>query len=98
ILGTTGALKGGMPLYKYIANRALTFVENILLGVKLSEFHTGYRAFSAPVLESLPLGECSDDFVFDNQILAQAVAFGYQIGASSWPQENVPQHKPAQLH
>jgi glycosyltransferase involved in cell wall biosynthesis len=91
ILGTTGALKGGMPLYKYIANRALTFVENILLGVKLSEFHTGYRAFSAGVLRTLPLGECSDDFVFDNQILAQAVAFGYQIGEVSCPTKYFPE-------
>jgi glycosyltransferase involved in cell wall biosynthesis len=84
ILGT-GALKGGMPLYKYVANRFLTFVENLLLGVKLSEFHTGYRAFSRTVLETLPLGECSDDFVFDNEILAQAIAFGYRIGEISCP-------------
>jgi glycosyltransferase involved in cell wall biosynthesis len=79
ILGK-GALAGGMPLYKYVANRVLTAVENVLLGVKLSEFHTGYRAFSRKVLETLPLEENSDDFVFDNQILAQAVAFGYRIG------------------
>jgi glycosyltransferase involved in cell wall biosynthesis len=84
ILGT-GALKGGMPLYKYVSNRVLTCVENLLLGVKLSEFHTGYRAFSRAILEILPLGECSDDFVFDNQILAQAVAFGHRIGEISCP-------------
>ncbi|HEY8165704.1 MAG TPA: glycosyltransferase family 2 protein [Gemmatimonadaceae bacterium] len=84
ILGT-GALKGGMPLYKYISNRGLTFVENLMLGAKLSEYHTGYRAFSRRVLETLPLLEASDDFVFDNQILAQAVAFGFRIGEISCP-------------
>jgi hypothetical protein len=84
ILGT-GALKGGMPRYKYIANRLLTAIENILLGVKLSEYHTGYRAFSRQVLETLPLDENSDDFVFDNQVLAQVVAFGYSIGEISCP-------------
>jgi glycosyltransferase involved in cell wall biosynthesis len=91
ILGTTGALAGGMPLYKYISNRFLTFVENILLGVKLSEFHTGYRAFSREALEALPLGECSDDFVFDNEILAQAVAFGFRIGEISCPTKYFPE-------
>jgi glycosyltransferase involved in cell wall biosynthesis len=90
ILGT-GALKGGMPLYKYLANRFLTLVENLLLGVKLSEFHTGYRAFSREILEALPLGECSDDFVFDNEILAQAVAFGYRIGEISCPTKYFPE-------
>jgi len=84
ILGT-GALKGGMPLYKYIFNRMLTAIENMLLGIKLSEYHTGYRAFSRKVLESLPLAEGSDDFVFDNQMLAQAVAFGFGIGEISCP-------------
>jgi glycosyltransferase involved in cell wall biosynthesis len=84
ILGT-GALKGGMPLYKYIANRFLTAIENILLGIKLSEYHTGYRAFTRTVLEKLPLEECSDDFVFDNQMIAQAVAFGFNIGEISCP-------------
>lgn len=84
ILGT-GALKGGMPRYKYVANRFLTAVENILLGVKLSEYHTGYRAFSREVLEKLPLEEGSDDFVFDNQMLAQVVAFGFRIGEISCP-------------
>src|SRR5512146_135683 len=80
ILGI-GALRGGMPVYKYIANRALTFVENILLGHKLSEYHTGYRAFSREVLEKLPLDRNSDDFVFDNQMLAQIVWFGFRVGA-----------------
>ena len=84
ILGT-GALKGGMPLYKYIANRGLTFVENILLGHKLSEYHTGYRAFSREVLEKLPLEANSDDFVFDNQMLAQAIYFNYRIGELTCP-------------
>jgi glycosyltransferase involved in cell wall biosynthesis len=84
ILGT-GAIKGGMPRYKYVANRFLTAVENILLGAKLSEFHTGYRAFSRRVLETLPLEENSDDFVFDNQMLAQAVYFDFKIGEISCP-------------
>ena len=84
ILGA-GVLKGGMPFYKYVANRILTAVENILLGIKLSEFHTGYRAFNRRVLENLPLHENSDDFVFDNQVLAQAVAFGFRIGEISCP-------------
>jgi glycosyltransferase involved in cell wall biosynthesis len=84
ILGT-GALKGGMPYWKYVANRFLTATENVLLGVKLSEYHTGYRAFSKKVLETLPLEENSDDFVFDNQMLAQAVAFGFNIGEISCP-------------
>ena len=74
-----------MPFYKYVANRILTAVENILLGIKLSEFHTGYRAFNRRVLENLPLHENSDDFVFDNQVLAQAVAFGFRIGEISCP-------------
>ena len=84
ILGI-GALKGGMPVYKYVANRFLTLVENILLGHKLSEYHTGYRAFSREVLERLPLDRNSDDFVFDNQMLAQIVWFGYRIGELSCP-------------
>jgi len=79
------ALKGGMPLYKYVANRFLTLVENLALGVKLSEYHTGYRAFSREVLETLPLGENSDDFVFDNEMLAQSVYFGFRIGEISCP-------------
>jgi glycosyltransferase involved in cell wall biosynthesis len=90
ILGR-GALAGGMPLYKYVSNRALTAVENVLLGVKLSEYHTGYRAFSRQVLQTLPLEENSDDFVFDNQMLAQAVAFGYRIGEISCPTKYFPE-------
>jgi glycosyltransferase involved in cell wall biosynthesis len=84
ILGR-GALAGGMPLYKYIANRLLTFTENVLLGLKLSEYHTGYRAWSAQVLRALPLERCSDDFVFDNQMLAQAAWAGFSIGEISCP-------------
>jgi len=80
-----GALRGGMPLYKYIANRLLTAVENLILQVKLSEYHTGYRAFSREVLLKLPLLENSDDFVFDNQMLAQCVHFGFRIGEVSCP-------------
>jgi glycosyltransferase involved in cell wall biosynthesis len=80
-----GALAGGMPLYKYIANRVLTFVQNIVLGYKLSEYHTGFRAFSRAVLERLPLGENADDFVFDNEMLCQAIYFGYRVGEVSCP-------------
>jgi len=80
-----GALKGGMPVYKYIANRFLTAVENLLLGSKLSEFHTGYRAFSRGVLENLPFQPNSDNFVFDNEMLAQIIFFGYRIGEVSCP-------------
>jgi glycosyltransferase involved in cell wall biosynthesis len=80
-----GALKGGMPLYKYIANRLLTAFQNVFLGVKLSEYHTGFRAFSREVLQTLPLLENSDDFVFDNQMLAQAAMFGFRIGEISCP-------------
>ena len=84
ILGK-GALQGGMPLYKYVANRFLTLVENLLINQKISEYHTGYRAFSREVLERLPLEENSDDFVFDNEILVQAVYFGYRLGEISCP-------------
>jgi glycosyltransferase involved in cell wall biosynthesis len=84
ILGT-GALAGGMPLYKYVSNRILTAIQNILLNYKLSEYHTGYRAFSREVLESLPLEENTDDFVFDNEMLAQVIYFGYRIGEISCP-------------
>jgi glycosyltransferase involved in cell wall biosynthesis len=80
-----GARRGGMPLYKYIANRALTFVENLLLGAKLSEYHTGYRAYSRELLLSLPLEHNSDDFVFDNQLLAQCICSGARIGEVSCP-------------
>ena len=74
-----------MPDYKYVANRLLTAFENIILGAKLSEYHTGYRAFSREVLLKLPLAENSDDFVFDNQMLAQCVYFGFRIGEVSCP-------------
>ena len=84
ILGNQ-ALKGGMPIWKYIPNRLLTMFENAMLGIKLSEFHTGYRAFSRDVLEQLPLDENSNDFVFDNQMIAQAAYFGYRIGEISCP-------------
>jgi glycosyltransferase involved in cell wall biosynthesis len=80
-----GALKGGMPRYKYISNRFLTGFQNLFLGVKLSEYHSGYRAFSKELLETLPLAENSDDFVFDNQMIAQAVMFGFRIGEISCP-------------
>jgi glycosyltransferase involved in cell wall biosynthesis len=84
ILGK-GALQGGMPLYKFIANRFLTLFQNVLLGYKLSEYHTGFRAFGRNVLESLPINENSDDFVFDNQMLAQLIYFGFRIGEISTP-------------
>jgi len=79
------ALKGGMPLYKYIANRLLTLVENVALGIKLTEYHTGFRAFSRALLDTIPLDGNSDDFVFDNEMLAQAVWFGFRIGEISCP-------------
>lgn len=80
-----GALQGGMPLYKYVSNRFLTFVENIMIDQKMSEYHTGYRAFTREVLLALPLLENSDDFVFDNEMLAQVVYFGYKMGEISCP-------------
>jgi glycosyltransferase involved in cell wall biosynthesis len=80
-----GALKGGMPFYKYVANRFLTAFQNLFLGAKLSEYHTGFRAFSRRLLETLPLLENSDDFIFDNQMIAQAVMFGFSIGEISCP-------------
>jgi glycosyltransferase involved in cell wall biosynthesis len=82
---------GGMPLYKYVANRGLTLVENLLLGSKLSEFHTGFRAFSRGVLEQLPLLANSDDFVFDNEMLAQAIYFGFRVGEISCPTRYFPE-------
>jgi glycosyltransferase involved in cell wall biosynthesis len=84
ILGQ-GALKGGMPLYKYVANRALTVFQNLLIGAKLSEYHTGYRAFSKEVLEAINLSANSDDFVFDNQMLSQILYRGYQIAEITCP-------------
>ena len=79
------ALEGGMPIWKYIANRFLTLVQNIFLGAKISEYHTGYRGFSRDLLERLPLEVNSDDFVFDNQMLAQIVWFGYTVAEVSCP-------------
>lgn len=79
------ALKGGMPLYKFIANKFLTGFENLFLGEKLSEYHTGFRAFSKEVLEKLPLAECSNDFIFDNEILTLLFYYGYKIGEISCP-------------
>ena len=90
ILGGT-ALAGGMPLYKYVANRLLTAFQNVAWGTKLSEFHTGYRAFSRKVLEQLPFEENSDDFVFDSQMLAQCIYFGYRIGEVSCPTKYFPE-------
>jgi glycosyltransferase involved in cell wall biosynthesis len=84
ILGN-GALKGGMPLYKYVSNRFLTAVQNLMIGQKLSEYHTGYRAFARPVLEALPLEENTNDFLFDNEMLAQVVYFNFRIGEISCP-------------
>jgi len=84
ILGN-GALKGGMPIIKYIANRLLTFIQNLLLNQKLSEYHTGYRAFSSEVLKSISYENNSDDFVFDNQMLAQIFYKGYEIGELTCP-------------
>jgi glycosyltransferase involved in cell wall biosynthesis len=86
-----GALRGGMPWWKYVANRALTFVENLLLGAKLSEYHTGYRAFARDLLERLPIDSNSDDFVFDNQILAQVIWFGCPIGEVTCPAKYLPE-------
>ena len=80
-----GALKGGMPIYKYISNRLLTWAQNCMIGQKLSEYHTGYRAFSRRVLEELPLMANSDDFIFDNQMLVQCHAWGFRIAEMSCP-------------
>jgi glycosyltransferase involved in cell wall biosynthesis len=85
------ALKGGMPVWKYIANRFLTLAENILMDAKLSEYHTGYRAFSRELLERLPIDANSDDFVFDNQMLAQVLWFGYTIAEVSCPTKYFPE-------
>lgn len=90
ILGV-GALEGGMPVWKYVSNRLLTLVENLLVGHKLSEYHTGYRAFSREVLENLPLDANSDDFVFDNQMLVQIIARGFRIGEVSCPTKYFPE-------
>jgi hypothetical protein len=84
ILGV-GALRGGMPRYKYLSNRVLTCIQNWLVSYKLSEYHTGYRAFSRRILETLPLEENSEDFVFDNEMLAQAIYFGFHIAEITCP-------------
>jgi glycosyltransferase involved in cell wall biosynthesis len=84
ILGI-GALAGGMPLYKYVANRLLTLIQNIVIGHKLSEYHTGYRGFTRSVVEALPLERNSDDFIFDNQMLSQVIYMGFRVGEISCP-------------
>jgi glycosyltransferase involved in cell wall biosynthesis len=86
-----GALRGGMPIYKYISNRALTAFQNLVMGASLSEYHTGYRAFSKDLLNALPLERNSDDFVFDNQMLAQAILYGARIGEISCPTRYFPE-------
>ena len=86
-----GALRGGMPLYKYVSNRFLTVSQNVLIGAHLSEYHTGFRAYSRELLTALPIERNSDDFVFDNQILAQAVMFGARIGEISCPTRYFPE-------
>jgi glycosyltransferase involved in cell wall biosynthesis len=85
------ALKGGMPLWKYVANRFLTFVENLLMGAKLSEYHTGYRGFSGELLAQIPYNRNSDDFVFDNQMLAQILWLGYGVAEVSCPTKYFPE-------
>ena len=85
------ALKGGMPIWKYISNRFLTLVENMLMGAKLSEYHTGYRAFSRELLQQLPIDANSDDFVFDNQMLAQIIWQGYTVAEVSCPTKYFPE-------
>ncbi len=90
ILGS-GALRGGMPLYKYVCNRILTFYQNILFDYKMSEYHTGYRAFSREVLTRLPLEENSDDFIFDGEVLVQALYRGYRLGEISCPARYFPE-------
>jgi glycosyltransferase involved in cell wall biosynthesis len=90
ILGK-GVLEGGMPFYKYVANRFLTLAQNLLLHFKLSEYHTGFRAFSRDVIEALPLEENSDDFVFDNEMISQAIFFGFRVGEISCPTRYFPE-------
>jgi glycosyltransferase involved in cell wall biosynthesis len=86
-----GALRGGMPWWKYVSNRFLTLIENLLLGAKLSEYHTGYRAFSRALLEHLPFEQNSDDFIFDNQVLVQIIRLGYPIGEVTCPTKYFPE-------
>jgi glycosyltransferase involved in cell wall biosynthesis len=90
ILGV-GARRGGMPLYKYLSNRVLTFYQNILYDHKISEYHTGFRAYSSELLKSLPLEENSDDFIFDGQVIAQAIYLGYRLGEISCPARYFPE-------
>lgn len=97
ILGQ-GARRGGMPLYKYVSNRALTFLQNLLIGQKLSEYHTGYRAFSRRVLETLPLMRNSDDFLFDNQMLVQCHHWGFRISEISCPTKYFPEASSINFH
>lgn len=86
-----GALRGGMPLYKYISNRLLTLAQNLIMSQKMSEYHSGYRGWSRELLERLPLLSCSDDFVFDNQMLTQALYFGFRVGEISCPTKYFPE-------
>jgi uncharacterized radical SAM superfamily protein len=86
-----GALRGGMPWWKYVSNRVLTLAENLMLGAKLSEYHTGYRAFARELLEQLPIEKNSDDFVFDNQVLAQILWLGQPIGEVTCPAKYMPE-------
>jgi len=90
ILGK-GALKGGMPFYKYVANRVLTFTQNLMIDAKLSEYHTGYRAYSSEVLRKINYHANSDDFVFDNQVLSQIIYAGYEIGEITCPTKYFPE-------
>jgi glycosyltransferase involved in cell wall biosynthesis len=95
VLGTRilggSALRGGMPRWKYVSNRFLTLIENLLLGAQLSEYHTGYRAFARSLLERIPFEKNSDDFIFDNQILVQVIELGYRIGEISCPTKYFPE-------
>lgn len=86
-----GALKGGMPIWKYIANRALTALENIMIGAKMSEYHSGYRAYSRRLLQAVPWRDNSNDFIFDNEFLVQAIVLGYRVGEISVPTKYFPE-------
>lgn len=97
ILGK-GALKGGMPFYKYVSNRILTFVQNLLMNNKLSEYHTGYRAFDAEVLKAIDYEKCSDNFVFDNQVIAQICNKGYEIAEVTCPTKYFPEASSIKLY
>lgn len=97
ILGK-GALRGGMPIYKYISNRVLTLIQNILMNNKLSEYHTGYRAFSSEVLKSIDYKKCSDNFIFDNQVIAQICDKGYEIAEVTCPTKYFPEASSIKLY